>query len=43
MPLKPLTPENLGYMRHFNTFTTLAKFFGRASGEERVREHVRVR
>ncbi len=40
---RAFTPENLGYMRHFNTFTTLGKFFGRATEEERVREHVRAR
>lgn len=34
---KPFIPENLGYMRNFKRTTTLGKFFGRATEEERVR------
>jgi uncharacterized protein YbjT (DUF2867 family) len=35
---KAFTPENLAYMKHFNTLTTLGKFMGRATEEEKVRK-----
>jgi uncharacterized protein YbjT (DUF2867 family) len=38
----PFTPDNLGYMRNFNIFTTIGKFFGRATEEEKVRRAVRT-
>jgi NADH dehydrogenase len=34
---KPFTPENLSYMKNFSIGTTLGKFFGRATEEEKVR------
>ncbi len=34
----PFTPENLNYMRNFSIFTTLGKFFGRTTEEEKVRQ-----
>lgn len=37
MDPKPFTPENLGYMKNFNIGTTLGKFFGRATEEDKVR------
>jgi NADH dehydrogenase len=37
MEPKPFTPENLSYMRSFNIGTTLGKFFGRATEEDKVR------
>ncbi|HRE46239.1 MAG TPA: complex I NDUFA9 subunit family protein [Aggregatilineales bacterium] len=33
---KPFTPENLAYMRQFNTLTTLRKFFGKNTEESTV-------
>ncbi|MBX3085424.1 MAG: complex I NDUFA9 subunit family protein [Anaerolineae bacterium] len=35
---KPFTPENLAYMRNFRVGTTLGKFFGRATEEDKVRQ-----
>jgi uncharacterized protein YbjT (DUF2867 family) len=40
---KPFTPEDLSYMRDFSIFTTLGKFFGRATEEEKVRRTVAAR
>ncbi len=40
IPPKPFTPENLSYMRNFSIFTTLGKFFGRATEEDKVRRAV---
>ncbi|MCC7449063.1 MAG: complex I NDUFA9 subunit family protein [Anaerolineae bacterium] len=37
---KPFTPENLSYMRNFSMLTTLGKFFGRATEEDKVRRVV---
>ncbi len=37
---KAFTPENLSYMRNFSILTTLGKFFGRATEEEKVRQSV---
>jgi len=37
---KPFTPENLSYMRNFSLLTTLGKFFGRATEEDKVRRVV---
>jgi uncharacterized protein YbjT (DUF2867 family) len=34
---KPFTPENLSYMKKFNTLTTIGKFLGRAVEEDSVR------
>jgi uncharacterized protein YbjT (DUF2867 family) len=36
----PFTPEQLSYMRDFSVFTTLGKFLGRATEEEKVRRVV---
>ncbi len=35
---KPFTPQNLQYMRNFTIGTTLGKFFGRTTEEEKVRK-----
>jgi uncharacterized protein YbjT (DUF2867 family) len=37
---KPFTPENLSYMRSFSPFTTIGKFLGRSTEEEKVRKNV---
>jgi NADH dehydrogenase len=34
---KPFTPENLSYMKGFNSLTTLGKFLGRATEEDKTR------
>jgi uncharacterized protein YbjT (DUF2867 family) len=34
---RAFSPENLSYMKNFNIGTTIGKFFGRATEEERVR------
>jgi NADH dehydrogenase len=36
----PFSPEQLSYMRDFSVFTTLGKFLGRATEEEKVRRVV---
>jgi NADH dehydrogenase len=36
----PLSPEQLSYMRDFSVFTTIGKFLGRATEEEKVRRVV---
>lgn len=38
MTPEAFVPSNLEYMRNFNSRTTLAKFFGRASEEEKTRQ-----
>jgi NADH dehydrogenase len=35
---KPFTPENLAYMRNFSVGTTLGKFFGMATEEDKTRQ-----
>ncbi|HVO42294.1 MAG TPA: hypothetical protein VMT34_06715, partial [Aggregatilineales bacterium] len=35
---KPFTPENLAYMKDFRRGTTLEKFFGRSTEENKVRD-----
>lgn len=37
---RPFTPQNLQYMRNFTIGTTLGKFFGRATEEDKVRHVV---
>ena len=39
---KAFTPTNLSYMRDFNTFTTLGKFFGRSVEESKVQQSVKI-
>ncbi len=39
---KPFTPDNLSYMRTFRPGTTIGKFFGRATEEDKVRQASRV-
>lgn len=38
---KPFTPESLSYMKYFNIGTTIGKFLGRATEEEKVRSATR--